>query len=109
VLRRALAIVTVILACVAAGVLAASAALDHAALDSGALSRLPACSARLAGSSCGLCGMSHSLVAISDGDLREAVRWNAAGPWVYGALALQAAAGVAVGVVWGRRRRGRRE
>jgi hypothetical protein len=105
VLSRALAVVAIILAVAAAAVLAASAALDHAALQTGPLSRLPACSARLAGASCGLCGMSHSLIAISNGDLREAIHWNPAGPWLYAALLLQTAAGVFVAAAWLRRGR----
>ncbi len=94
--RRALAAVAVILACVAAALLAAAAALDHRALDSGPLSRLPACPARLAGGGCSLCGMSHSLVATAHGNWREARRYNAGGPWLYMALAAQTALGVAI-------------
>lgn len=102
-LLRALRVVTVILALVAGAVLVAAATLDSSALESGVLSRLPACSARQAGGSCSLCGMSHSLIALSRGDWREAVRWNAGGPWLYGLLVLHVAAGLWVLVTAGRR------
>lgn len=85
-----------ILGCAALGILMASAAVDEAALETGFLGRLPACSARAAGGSCALCGMSHSLVAMSRGRWDEAAGWNTAGPWLYGALLLLAAAGALI-------------
>lgn len=94
--RRAFGVVAVVLACVAAMLLTAAAALDEGSLESGMLSRLPACPARLSGGACALCGMSHSLVAMADGDWREARRYNAAGPWLFGALVFQTALGVAI-------------
>ncbi|HWQ52327.1 MAG TPA: DUF2752 domain-containing protein [Bryobacteraceae bacterium] len=102
-LLRALRVVTVILALVAGAVLVAAAVLDSSTLDRGVLSRLPACSARRAGGSCALCGMSHSLIALSNGDWREAVRWNPGGPWLYGVLVLQVTGGLWV-LVTARRR-----
>lgn len=95
-LRRAALAVVVILAAVAASLLAAAATLDYQALDSGLLSRLPACSARLAGGACALCGISHSLVAMAHGDWREARRLNAAGPWLFGFLITWTALGAAL-------------
>lgn len=82
----------------AALVLAASFALDSRTLDTGALGRLPACPAKLAGSSCALCGMTHGMVAISEGRFAEGARWNRGAPWLYAALVAMALAAAALGL-----------
>ncbi len=96
-LRRALAGVLIVLAVLSLGVLGAAAVLDEKALDTGLPARLPQCPVRLKGGSCALCGMSHSLVAMAHGDRAAAARWNAAGPPLYGALVVVAAAGAVAG------------
>lgn len=84
----ALRLVLAVTGLAAALVLAASFCLDP-----GGLAVWPECAARKAGGSCALCGMSHSFVAISQGRFEEALAWNPAGPWLYSAFVLLAAAG----------------
>jgi hypothetical protein len=87
-----------VLAAVSALTLLASFALDEGSLDAGMLSRLPPCPAKLAGSSCALCGMTHGIVAISHGRIAEGVRWNRGAPWLYAAMVVHVIAGAAFAV-----------
>ena len=77
----------------AAAILLVSFLASEQALESGWLAQWPACAARRAGGSCGLCGMSHAFLAISHGRWGEARRLNPYAPWLYAgfvAMALSA-------------------
>ena len=79
----------VIVGFLAALVLAVSFLSTAQTAETGWLALWPACSARQAGSSCALCGMSHAFIAISHGRIDEAKRLNPHAMWLYaGFLAL---------------------
>jgi hypothetical protein len=90
---------------IAGAVLSLSIAADEHTLNQGWLSWWPDCSARRAGGACALCGMSHSFVALSHGNLDEARRLNPAGPWLYSAFVFQVVVGVGAAVGTFRKRR----
>jgi hypothetical protein len=91
---RTARLLAVVVGAIAAAVLAVSFAADARALDRGWLAWWPECAARRAGSSCGLCGMSHAFVAIAHGRFQEVRGYNAHALWLYPAFVASAFAGL---------------
>ena len=91
---------------VCAGLLVASAWLTSERLDAGALAWLGPCPARLAGTPCALCGMSHSFAAMASWRWQAAAQFHAWGPYLFLTVLLNVAAGLCVAMRW---QLGRRE
>ena len=93
-----------ILGGLAASVLVVASASSMQTVESGWLAWWPECTARRAGSSCTLCGMSHAFVAISHGRFAEAQQFNSHAGWVYALFLAQSLIGLWVGAKWWLRR-----
>jgi hypothetical protein len=90
---------------VAAAVLLASALLAVSGFDGAVASWVPECSARKAGGSCALCGLTRSFMAISRGDFASGSAAHSYGIWIYLAFLLFACGGISAGISEVRRRK----